>query len=114
MQRFGKILNKKIKGIKLTRNKGHQAALLAGLMYAKEIVDITITIDADLQDDPKVIKKMIKFYMQGFDIVYGVRANRSSDSFNKRLFGLSKWNIDLPSKLKFIKRTVRFTFKLAK
>ena len=55
-------------------------------MYAKEIVDITITIDADLQDDPKVIKKMIKFYMQGFDIVYGVRANRSSDSFNKRLF----------------------------
>ena len=78
--------NKKIKGIKLTRNKGHQAALLAGLLYAKEIVDLTITIDADLQDDPKVLKKMIKFYMQGYDIVYGVRANRSSDSFNKRLF----------------------------
>lgn len=71
-----------IKGISLSRNFGHQEALLAGL-YNTE-ADIYITIDADLQDDISVIKNMIKSYKNGNDIVYGVRKKRDSDSFFKR------------------------------
>ena len=71
-----------IKGISLSRNFGHQEALLAGLYNTN--ADIYITIDADLQDDPYVIKDMIKSYKEGNDIVYGVRKKRDTDSFFKR------------------------------
>lgn len=71
-----------IKGISLSRNFGHQEALLAGLYNTK--ADIYITIDADLQDDPLVIKDMIKSYKNGNEIVYGVRKNRDTDSIFKR------------------------------
>ena len=71
-----------IKGISLSRNFGHQEALLAGLYNTD--ADIYITIDADLQDDPYVIKDMIKSYKEGNDIVYGVRKKRDTDSFFKR------------------------------
>lgn len=71
-----------IKGICLSRNFGHQEALLAGLYNTT--ADIYITIDADLQDDPTVIKDMIKCWYKGNDIVYGVRRYRNSDSFFKR------------------------------
>lgn len=71
-----------IKGICLSRNFGHQEALLAGLYNTK--ADIYITIDADLQDDPLAIKEMIKQYYKGNDIVYGVRNKRDTDSFFKR------------------------------
>lgn len=71
-----------IKGISLSRNFGHQEALLAGL-YNTE-ADIYITIDADLQDDPKVIKDMINAYYQGNEIVYGVRNKRDTDTVFKR------------------------------
>ena len=70
--------------IKLSRNKGHQNALLAGLMYSKEYADMVISIDADLQDDIYVIEEMIDSYYQGFEIVYGVRTARTTDSFLKR------------------------------
>ena len=71
-----------ITGICLSRNFGHQEALLAGLYNSK--ADIYITIDADLQDDPSVIKNMIKEYYNGNEVVYGVRKKRNSDSFFKR------------------------------
>ena len=76
--------NTKIKGITLSRNRGHQNALLAGLMHAKECCDVTISIDCDGQDDINAMDKMLKEYYDGCDGVYGVRSNRESDSFFKR------------------------------
>lgn len=71
-------------GISLSRNKGHQNALLAGLMVAKEYADIVISMDADLQDDIDAIDKMILEYNNGSQIVYGVRSSRKKDTFFKR------------------------------
>lgn len=71
-------------GISLTRNRGHQNALLAGLMTAKEHADVIISMDADLQDDINAIDKMLEKYKEGNDIVYGVRSSRKKDSFFKR------------------------------
>lgn len=71
-------------GIALSRNRGHQNALLAGLMAAKERADVTISIDADLQDDINAIDKMLDEYYGGCDIVYGVRSKRETDTFFKR------------------------------
>ena len=71
-------------GVKLSRNKGHQNALLAGLMTAKNYADITISMDADLQDDINVIDKMIEENNLGSEIVYGVRSSRKKDSWFKR------------------------------
>lgn len=71
-------------GVKLSRNKGHQNALLAGLMTAKEKADITISLDADLQDDVDVIDQMVEKYQEGNDIVYGVRSARKTDTFFKK------------------------------
>ncbi len=82
-----KDLSKKDKhfaGISQSRNRGHQAAVLAGLMEAKDKCDITITIDCDGQDDIDAIDEMIDQYLSGSDIVYGVRNNRDSDTFFKR------------------------------
>lgn len=71
-------------GICLSRNRGHQNALLAGLMECKEDCDITISIDCDEQDDITVMEDMVRAYLDGNEIVYGVRNNRDSDSFLKR------------------------------
>lgn len=71
-----------VHGFKLSRNKGHQNALIAGLENA--YADIYITIDADLQDDVLTIEQMIDRHLEGFEIVYGVRISRSTDSFLKR------------------------------
>lgn len=71
-------------GVKLSRNKGHQNALLAGLMTAKENADIVISMDADLQDDINVIDEMVEKANQGYDIVYGVRSSRKKDSWFKK------------------------------
>lgn len=71
-------------GIKLSRNKGHQNALLAGLMYAKENCDMCVSLDADLQDDINAIEKMVDNYLDGCDIVYGVRSSRATDTVFKR------------------------------
>ena len=72
------------KGISLSRNRGHQNALLAGLEEAKKYADITISIDCDGQDDINAINQMIEKYLEGFDIVYGVRSTRDTDTFFKR------------------------------
>ena len=71
-------------GLKLSRNKGHQNALLAGLMTAKERADIVVSMDADLQDDLDAIDGFLEKRQQGCDIVYGVRNSRKKDSFFKR------------------------------
>lgn len=76
--------NPMVKGITLAHNRGHQFALLAGLMEAKADCDAVISIDADLQDDPNAIIKMIELYKQGNEIVYGVRQTRETDSWFKR------------------------------
>lgn len=78
------IKNDLVIGLKLSRNRGHQNALLAGLMFAKEYADVVISMDADLQDDINAIDKMIEKYGEGFEIVYGVRSERKKDSFFKR------------------------------
>lgn len=74
----------RLKGISLAHNKGHQNALLAGLMTAMDNCDVAISIDADLQDDPNAIKLMLQEYINGNEIVYGVRSNRDVDSWFKR------------------------------
>lgn len=76
--------NEHYTGISLSRNMGHQNALLAGLMEAKSLCDVTISIDCDGQDDINAIDKMLSEYKNGFDIVYGVRESRKSDTFFKR------------------------------
>lgn len=72
-------------GINLSKNKGHQNALLAGLMYAKDHCDISISMDADLQDDINVMDDMITKYNEGAEIVYGVRSSRKKDTLFKKI-----------------------------
>ena len=76
--------NKYVNGIKLAKNAGHQNALFAGLMTVKASADCVISIDADLQDDINVIRDFVLKFREGFDIVYGVRIKRKTDSFFKR------------------------------
>ncbi len=80
-------------GLKLARNRGHQNALLAGLMYAKDHADIVISMDADLQDDINAIDKMLVEYEGGSEIVYGVRSERKTDSAFKRRTALAFYKI---------------------
>lgn len=80
-------------GISLSRNRGHQNALLAGLMTAKKYADIIISMDADLQDDINAIDEMIKKYYEGNEIVYGVRSARKKDTFFKRFTAESFYKI---------------------
>ena len=76
--------NKNIRAIKLSGNRGHQNALLAGLMCAKKYADAAISMDADLQDDINASVKMIEEYYDGNEIVYGVRKSRKTDTAFKR------------------------------
>ena len=71
-------------GVNLSRNRGHQNALLAGLMTAVQHADLMVSMDADLQDDIDAMDKMIDAYHEGCDVVYGVRSSRKTDSFFKR------------------------------
>ncbi len=88
--------NPLVAGINLSRNKGHQNALMAGLMVAKEYADMVISLDADLQDDINAIDKFVEKYYEGCDIVYGVRSARKTDTFFKKttaegFYKLMKW-----------------------
>ncbi|MFD2617147.1 glycosyltransferase family 2 protein [Terrilactibacillus laevilacticus] len=76
--------NNYVTGVKLSHNSGHQNALIAGLETAKEYSDCVISIDADLQDDIHVIKQFVEKFHDGYDIVYGVRQKRDTDTFFKR------------------------------
>lgn len=72
-------------GVNLSRNRGHQNALLAGLMTAKNMADVTVSLDADLQDDINAVDSMLDEYYSGSDIVYGVRSKRKKDTAFKRI-----------------------------
>ena len=85
--------NNFIYGLKLAGNKGHQNALLAGLMYAKDHCDVSISMDADLQDDINAIDLMLAKHKQGADIVYGVRNNRDTDTAFKRVTAQSFYKV---------------------
>lgn len=76
--------DERVRGVRLSRNRGHQNALLAGLMEAKERCDITISIDCDGQDDINAMDAMVEEYLRGSEIVYGVRAGRDTDTRFKR------------------------------
>jgi len=80
-------------GINLSRNRGHQNALLAGLMVAKDYADAVISMDADLQDDINAIDEMIQKYLKGTDIIYGVRSKRTTDTFFKRFTAESFYRV---------------------
>lgn len=80
-------------GIDLTRNRGHQNALLAGLLTVKDRCDLAISMDADLQDDIDAVDRMIDEYISGNDIVYGVRSSRKKDTFFKRFTAESFYRI---------------------
>lgn len=77
--------NSYVKGMNLARNVGHQNAIMAGMMTAKDWSDAVITIDADLQDDLNAIEGMIDAYTAGYDVVYGVKMSRQADPLLKRL-----------------------------
>ena len=76
--------NKFVRGINMSRNVGHQNAIMAGMMTARDWADAVVTIDADLQDDIECIPKMVTLLNEGYDIVYGVKVSRHGDSFMKR------------------------------
>ncbi len=78
------VADKRIKGISLAHNRGHQNALLAGLMTVKDRCDAAVSIDADLQDDPEAIREMVDRFIDGKEIVYGVRSSRETDTWFKR------------------------------
>ncbi|CAI3633138.1 putative glycosyltransferase [Clostridium neonatale] len=85
--------NKLFAGINLSRNRGHQNALLAGLMTVKDYADMVISLDADLQDDVDAIDKFVEEYYNGSDIVYGVRSSRKTDTFFKRTTALAFYKL---------------------
>ncbi|MCM1004680.1 MAG: glycosyltransferase family 2 protein [Prevotella sp.] len=76
--------DKRVHGITLTHNRGHQFALLAGLMSVADSCDAAVSIDADMQDDPDAIKEMVAKFRAGAEIVYGVRSSRATDTWFKR------------------------------
>ena len=82
-----------VTGIKFSRNYGHQNALLAGMSTAVSYSDMIITIDADLQDDVQAIPKMVDKYLEGYDVVYGVRNSRETDTFFKRRTALAFYSL---------------------
>lgn len=77
--------NQYIRGLNLAHNVGHQYAIMAGMMTAKDWSDAVITMDADLQDDTSCIEKMVDAYAEGFDVVYGVKVSRQADPLLKRI-----------------------------
>lgn len=85
--------NKYVCGVDLARNVGHQSAIMAGMMTAKDMADAVITIDADLQDDISVIPKMVDDYAKGYDIVYGVKVSRQADPLMKRMSAVAFYKL---------------------
>jgi glycosyltransferase involved in cell wall biosynthesis len=88
-----RLMNPVVTGLKLARNAGHQNALLAGLEVAAKRADCVVSIDADLQDDIQVIRTFVEKFWQGYDIVYGVRDKRDTDSLFKRSTALGFYSL---------------------
>ena len=82
-----------IRGLDLAHNVGHQSAILAGMMKAKEYADMVITMDVDLQDDLGAIEKMVDAYSDGYDVVYGVKVSRTADPVMKRMTAMAFYKL---------------------
>lgn len=96
-------------GLKLSRNRGHQFAVEAGLRYSYEKkADATITMDVDLQDDIDVVKTMVEEFKNGFDIVYGVRNDRKTDSFFKKTTANAYYKLMRKMKVELIENAADF------
>ena len=85
--------NRRVAAVKLASNSGHQNALMAGLAAAVEHCDITVSIDADLQDDIECIPQMVRHFEEGNDIVYGVKVSRQADPFMKRMTAMAFYKL---------------------
>ena len=85
--------NKYVRGINLAHNVGHQYAIMAGMMTAKDWADAVVTIDADLQDDIECIPKMVKAFEEGHDVIYGVKVSRQADPILKRMTALAFYKL---------------------
>jgi glycosyltransferase involved in cell wall biosynthesis len=85
--------NHYVRGINLTRNVGHQNAILAGMMTAREWADAVVTIDADLQDDIECIPQIVKHYEEGKDLVYSAKVKREADPLLKRTTAQAFYNL---------------------
>lgn len=94
--------NTYVKGINLAGNVGHQNAIMAGMMTAKDMSDAVITMDADLQDDLNAIEKMVDHFANGYDIVYGVKVSRKADSLWKRISAMIYYKLQHAMGLKTI------------
>ena len=94
--------NSKFYGISQSRNRGHQKALIAGYMETKDDYDITISIDSDGQDDVEAVDFMIDRYLDGFEIVYGIRKNRLTDTFFKKFFAEAFYKLMISMKIEII------------
>lgn len=88
IEKLSHMLPENLSALKLTRNFGHQNAVYAGMSYAREYLnaDMCISMDCDLQDDPKILPQMVAKYLDGYEIVYGVRSSRAKDTAAKRGF----------------------------
>lgn len=95
-------VDRSIRGITLAHNRGHQYALLAGLMTVKDCCDAAISMDADLQDDPNALVEMIHKFKDGSDIVYGVRNSRATDTWFKRTSARSFYKLQSKMGLQII------------
>lgn len=99
-----------VNGLNLAHNVGHQNAIMAGMMNAKELCDGVVTIDCDLQDDLNAIEKMIDLYVEGNDIIYGVKISREADSFMKKFTAQTFYNIQAAMGVRAIYNHADFRF----
>ena len=107
LSRINKI-DHKVCALNLSKNVGHQIALMCGMMYVRKYVDAIITIDSDLQDDISAIEKMIEKHYDGAEIVYGIKKNRSVDPFFKRTFSSLFYNVQKLLGIKVIRNHADF------
>lgn len=102
--------NNRINGINLAHNVGHQNAIMAGMMCAKDLCDGLVTVDCDLQDDVTAIERMVDLYAEGYDIVYGVKVSREGDGLMKRLTAESFYKFQSSLGVKSIYNHADFRF----
>lgn len=99
-----------VNGLNLAHNVGHQNAIMAGMMNAKDLCDGVITIDCDLQDDLNAIEKMLDLHAEGYDIVYGVKVSRQADSFMKKFSAQTFYTLQSTMGVKAIYNHADFRF----
>jgi len=102
--------NSYINGLNLAHNVGHQSAIMAGMMTAREFCDGVVTIDCDLQDDIRAIEKMLDLYAAGNEIVYGIKVNREADSFAKKISAQSFYKLQSAMGVKAVYNHADFRF----